>query len=77
MTPDRGPPDSTADAYRQALALWLRWNTEFEHLNERMFQVGQDQRALEELGDRLDELRRQAAAASRELLGDHIPPAVS
>ena len=75
--PDRGPPDSTSDAYREALALWLRWNTEYEHLNERMFQSGQDQRLLEELGDRLDELRREATTRSRELLNDHAPPAAS
>jgi len=53
----------------EALHLWLRWNSAYEHITEDMFRAGQDQRKLESLMDQMDQLRQQAIDLSRSVLG--------
>lgn len=53
----------------EALHLWLRWNSAYEHVTEEMFHAGQDQRKMEALMDEMDQLRRQAIDLSRSVLG--------
>lgn len=54
--------------WREALVLWLRWNQAYEHVTEQMFQAGQDPARLQEMMDRMDDLRREAIAQSQQLL---------
>jgi hypothetical protein len=53
---------------REALVLWLRWNTAYEQASERLFEAGQSPEKIEDLMDWLDQLRREAIQASRDLL---------
>jgi hypothetical protein len=57
------------DAWRDAVRLWLQWNSAYEQVTERMYQCGHDPCRLEDLMDQMDQLRRRAAERSRELLG--------
>ena len=59
----------TACQMQAALRLWLEWNEAYEDLTAQMFQAGGDFAQMEALADQLDQLRQQAVAASRELLG--------
>lgn len=53
---------------REALVLWLRWNTAYEQATERLFEAGQSPEKLEDLMDWLEQMRREAIKASRDLL---------
>jgi len=59
----------TAYQMEAALRLWLEWNEAYEDLTAQMFQAASDFARMEALADHLDQLRQQAVAASRELLG--------
>lgn len=56
------------DPCKKALTLWLQWNDAYEQVVGEMFKPGQDQRSLEDLMDRMDQLRRDAIELSRDLL---------
>lgn len=62
-------PAQTAARMQTALRLWLDWNEAYERLTARMFQAAGDFARMEALADEIDQLRQQAVAASRELLG--------
>ncbi|NQT37841.1 MAG: hypothetical protein HQ581_10150 [Planctomycetes bacterium] len=52
----------------EALRMWLRWNEAHEQLTAQMFQAGSDPARLDDLAEQVDQLRRQAVAASHEVL---------
>jgi hypothetical protein len=71
--PDRAPAQLQQQRQlelqmREALVLWLRWNTAYEQASERLFEAGQSPEKIEDLMDWLDQLRREAIQASRDLL---------
>jgi len=53
---------------KKALVLWLQWNDAYEQSIAKMFHCSQDQRALEDMMDRMDRLRRDAVELSQDLL---------
>jgi len=55
-------------AWREAVMLWLSWNSTHERLTAKMYQSGQDQAKIMALMDEMDQLRRQAICLSEELL---------
>ena len=57
------------EPYKKALVLWLQWNDAYEQATAKMFQSGQDQRTLEDMMDRMDQLRQDAVELSRDLIG--------
>ena len=65
------PPVLADGRIREALSLWLRWNSAHERVTSVMFQAELDQRKLEEAMDELDLLRQQAVRLSEELLRAH------
>ena len=56
------------DAWRDAVRLWLQWNTAYERVTEGLYQFGHDPCRLEDLVDQMDQVRRRAVRLSRELL---------
>ena len=53
---------------REALAVWLRWNTENQKLTESLYRERQRPEKVEELLDGLEALRDEAIAMSEEVL---------
>lgn len=53
---------------QEALALWLRWNSENQKLSESLYQARERPDQIEELLDGLDSLRSEAVAISQEVL---------
>ncbi len=62
------PDASACERQVEALGLWLQWNTVYEQVTERLYQHGPDHRQLEDLMDRMDQMRRKAVHLSRELV---------
>ena len=60
------PP--VAEPYQKALRLWLQWNQAYENVVTRMFRAGEDRKALEDIMDQMDWLRKDAVELSRHLL---------
>jgi hypothetical protein len=56
------------EAWREALTLWLDWNSAYEQVTQRLFALGQNQHAIEEVMDQMDQLRRRAVSLSRQLV---------
>jgi hypothetical protein len=56
------------DAWRDAVRLWLQWNTAYERVVQGLYQHGHDPCRLEDLMDQMDQVRRRAVRLSRELL---------
>ena len=64
-------PTSAADtepAWRDALQLWLRWNTAHTELTSRMFEVQHNSAMMEDLLDQVEQLRLQAVKLSEQLI---------
>ena len=59
---------SQVDAWREAVGLWLDWNSAYEQVTERLFALGQDQRRLEDVMDQMDQVRQKAIRLSRQLV---------
>ena len=59
---------SQLDTWREAVGLWLDWNSAYEHVTEQLFALGHDQRRLEEVMDQMDQIRRRAICLSRQLI---------
>ena len=53
---------------QEALALWLRWNSEHQKLSESLYRARERPARIEELLDGLDSLRNEAVAVSEEAL---------
>jgi len=65
------PPPSATDsepAWRDALQLWLRWNTAHTELTSRMFEVQHNSAMMEDLLDQVEQLRLQAVKLSEQLI---------
>ena len=54
--------------WKEALMLWLSWNSTYEKLTSRMCRTGQDKAKIEVLMDEMDQLRRQAIDLSETLI---------
>lgn len=54
--------------FRKALTQWLAWNDAYERATAEMFAQGGTCAEIEDHLDRVERLRQQAIAASRELL---------
>jgi hypothetical protein len=67
-------PVEPADAYREALSLWLEWNRAYEELTARIFDSRTEPRSVEDLLDQVDKMRQRAIERSEALLA-HEPPA--
>lgn len=70
---DRGPEEERRTSeielqMREALLLWLRWNTAYEQATERLYEAGPSPEKIEDLLDWLDQLRGEAIKVSREIL---------
>lgn len=53
---------------RDALLLWLKWNAAYEQATERLFEAADSPEKLEDVMDWLEQMRREAIKASRDLL---------
>jgi len=60
--------DSDEIKWKEALMLWLSWNSTYEKVTARMCKPGQDQQKLEAMMDEMDRLRRQAIDLSEKLI---------
>ncbi len=68
-TPSHTPEASSPhEKWETALRLWLNWNDAYERMSSNLYEAGNDQRALEDLMDRMEQARQQAIDLSRELL---------
>jgi hypothetical protein len=54
--------------FREALALWLRWNEAYELATAQMFAPCQSAEKIEAFMDTMDELRQKAISLSHQLL---------
>jgi hypothetical protein len=71
VTATETPPPSAADtdpAWRDALQLWLRWNTAHTELTSRMFEVQHNSAMMEDLLDQVEQLRLEAVKLSEQLI---------
>jgi hypothetical protein len=71
VTATAPPPRSAADTdptWRDALQLWLRWNTAHAELTSRMFEVQNNSAMMEDLLDQVEQLRLQAVELSEQLI---------
>jgi hypothetical protein len=59
---------SQRDAWREALGLWLDWNSAYEKITERLYALGQDPNRMEEVMDHMDQIRHKAIGLSRQLV---------
>lgn len=57
-------------AWKEAVMLWLSWNSTQEKLTAKMCKPGQDQKKLELLLDEADGLRHRAIELSEKLIRD-------
>ncbi|MCE9543944.1 MAG: hypothetical protein K8T25_00235 [Planctomycetia bacterium] len=55
--------------WKEAVMLWLSWNSTYEKLTAKMCKPGQDQAKLEILMDEMDQLRKRAIELSEKLIG--------
>jgi hypothetical protein len=55
-------------AWKEAVMLWLSWNSTQEKLTARMCKPGQDQAKIEALLDEADALRQRAIGLSEQLI---------
>ncbi|HUS40939.1 MAG: hypothetical protein WBF93_15070 [Pirellulales bacterium] len=62
------PAGSQAEAVRNVLLLWMKWNAAHEQLSSKMFEVGHNGAMLEDLMDHVDQLRREAVLISEQLM---------
>ncbi|MCE9552559.1 MAG: hypothetical protein K8T91_04165 [Planctomycetes bacterium] len=64
------PPSQNDElkSWKEAIMLWLSWNSAQEKLTEKMYKAGQDQRKLETLMDEMDMFRQRAIMLSERLL---------
>lgn len=61
----RKPVDSD---WRRVVDMWLAWNEAYDRANEELYRQPRNAEAIERTLDQLDQLRRDAERASRELL---------
>jgi hypothetical protein len=54
--------------WKEALVLWLSWNSTYEKLTKRMCKQGQSKDKIEAMMDELDELRGRALKLSEDLI---------
>ena len=57
-----------ANAWREALRLWLRWNQAHDQITRTLFEDGKPSQKLEDVMDQLDSMRKQAVTLSEELI---------
>jgi hypothetical protein len=56
------------DRMLEALLMWLKWNDAYERSTTTLFDQRDNPRLAEDLMDQMDQLRRQVAELSRDLL---------
>ncbi len=54
--------------WREALELWLRWNSMYERVTELAYDGRENQQHLEDLMDQMDQIRRRAVNLSADLI---------
>jgi hypothetical protein len=54
--------------YQDALLLWLKWNEAHQRMTGALYASRRDPQQIEQLMDRLDQLRAEAVRLSQELL---------
>ena len=58
----------TIPEWKEALMLWLSWNSTYEKVASRMCKEGVDQRKIEAMMDEMDQLRRRAIEMSERMI---------
>ena len=68
VTADTASANRATVPWREALELWLRWNSMYERVTELAYDGRENQQHLEDLMDQMDQVRRRAINLSTGLL---------